>query len=380
MGKYNKQGDCKMINLVLSIRSLDIGGAERQFIELVENIDKNKFNVLVCTMYGGVQENIIKNIPNIKYVNLEKKGRYDFVNFYKKYKRVLKDFQPDVIYSFLGEMNLFSYWCKPKDTKIIWGFRASNMDLEKYGKVPQIMFWLQKYYSKKVDKIIANSYASIEFHKQNGFDMSKSLVIHNGIDTNKFKRFNDKREEFRKKHDLKETDIAIGIVARIDYMKGYIVFVKTIKKLLEKFDNIKVFAVGDGDEKIKKECEDILGKFNNNRFIWFGNQKNIENIYSGFDIVSSSSSFGEGFSNSIAEAMSCEIPCVVTDVGDSKIIVGDTGIVVEPNNVEQLYQGLETIIKKDYKELGKKARKRVEENFSIEKMVEKTEEEICAVL
>ena len=137
------------INIVLSIRSLDIGGAERQFIELVKNIDKNKFNILVCTMYGGVQEDIIKNIPNIKYINLEKNGRYDFVRFYKNYKKVLNDFNPDVIYSLLGEMNLFSYWCKPKQTKIIWGFRASNMDLKQYGKVPQIMFWLQKKTLKK---------------------------------------------------------------------------------------------------------------------------------------------------------------------------------------------------------------------------------------
>jgi len=367
-----------MKKIAITIRSLDIGGAERQFIELVKNIDKSKFNILVCTMYGGVQEDIIKNIPNIKYVDLEKNGRYDFIKFYINYKKVLKDFAPDVIYSFLGEMNLFSYWCKSRQTKIIWGFRASNMDLKKYGKVPQIMFWLQKKLSKKVDKIIANSYASIEFHKKEGFFMDKAIVIHNGIDTYRFKKSEDKREKFRKKYSLKETDIAVGIVARIDYMKGYIVFVKAIKKLLEKFDNIKVFAVGGGDEKIKKECENILGKFNNDRFIWLGNQKNVENIYNGFDIVSSSS-FGEGFSNSIAEAMSCEVPCVVTDVGDSKIIVGDIGIIVKPNDVNALYQGLEKMINSDYKKLGVLSRKRVVENFSIDKMVQKTERELINV-
>ena len=62
---------------------------------------------------------------------------------------------------------------------------------------------------------------------------------------------------------------------------------------------------------------EILNK--TDRFVWLGNQKNVEDFYSGFDI---SSSFGEGFSNSIAEAMSCECACVVTDVGDSALIVG----------------------------------------------------------
>lgn len=363
-----------MIKLVLSIRSLDVGGAERQFIELIKHIDKNKFDITVCTMYGGIQEDVIKSIPNIKYYNLEKTGRYDFYKFYKNYSKLLKEIKPDVIYSFLGEMNLFSLWCKPEKTKIIWGFRASNMDLKQYGKVAQIIFWLQKKLSSKVDKIIANSNASIDFHKQNAFDMNKSIVIPNGIDTNKFKRDESKRKNFREKYDLKDTDIAIGIVARIDYMKGYLIFSQAAKNLIDTYSNIYFFSVGGGDEKIKKECEEILG--NSNRFVWLGNQKNVEDFYSGFDISSSSSSFGEGFSNSIAEAMSCECSCVVTDVGDSAMIVADTGIVVKPSSVDSLYMGLENMIQSNYIEFGKKSRKRITDNFSIEKMVINTEKEI----
>ncbi|WP_024787511.1 glycosyltransferase [Lebetimonas sp. JH369] len=363
------------MNIVLAIRSLDIGGAERQFIELVKHIDKIKFDITVCTMYGGVQENIIKNILGIRYINLEKKGRYDF-SFYFKYKKLLNEINPDVIYSFLGEMNLFSLWCKPKQTKLIWGFRASNMDMKKYGKVAELLFWLQKKFSGKVDKIIANSYASIEFHKQEGFFMNNAIVIHNGIDTNKFKRDIEKRKEFRKKYNLNKNDIAIGIVARIDYMKGYPVFSKAAKKILENYKNVKIFAIGGGNVNIKKECEEILGDYNNTKFIWLGKKTNVEDFYSGFDIASSSSSFGEGFSNSIAEAMSCEAPCVVTDVGDSALIVGDCGIVVKPNSVEDLYQGIDKMINRDFKNLGKKSRKRIIENFSIKNKLNKTEEEI----
>jgi len=365
----------KKTKLLLSIRSLDIGGAERQFIELVKHIDKTKFDVLVCTMYGGVQENIIKNIPNIKYVNLNKKSRYDFFGFYSNYKKVLNEFKADVIYSFLGEMNLFSLWCKPQNTKIIWGFRASNMDFSKYGKVSQFLFWLQKKLSYKVDKIIANSYASIEFHKNSGFCMDKAVVIHNGIDTDRFRRDEIKRKIFREKYNLNENDIAIGIVARIDYMKGYTIFANVAKKMLENYDNIKFFSVGDGDANIKQECEDILGEYNNKRFIWLGKQNNVEDFYSGFDI-SSSSSFGEGFSNSIAEAMSCECACVVTDVGDCAMIVDKAGVVVKANSVESLFSGLDEVLHLDYKEIGKKSKQRVVENFSMEKMVKNTEDEI----
>ena len=364
------------IKLVLAIRSLDVGGAERQFIELIKHIDKSKFDVTVCTMYGGVQEEIVKNIPNIKYYNLQKTGRYDFYNFYKNYTKLLKEINPDVIYSFMGEMNLFSFWCKPKKSKIVWGFRASNRNFSQYGKVVQMIFWLQKKFSSKVDKIIANSHASIEFHKQNGFDMSRSFVIPNGIDTERFQRDKSKREAFREKYSLKESDIAIGIVARIDYMKGYLIFSQVAKKLIDKYSNVYFYSVGGGDKRIQQECEEILA--NAERFFWLGNQKNVEDFYSGFDI-SSSSSFGEGFSNSIAEAMSCECACVVTNVGDSPMIVGDVGIVVDANSVDSLYAGLEKMIQADYKELGKKSRKRVVENFSIENMVTNTQREISNV-
>lgn len=365
------------IRILLAIRSLDIGGAERQFIELIKNIDKDRFEVYVCTMYGGIQEDIVKSIRNVDYYNLNKQGRYDVFGFFTRYSNLMKKINPDIIYSFMGEMNVFSYLCKLKKTKIIWGFRASNIDLSQYGKVPQLLFWLQKKFSSKIDIIVANSNASIIYHKNHGFDMSKSIVIPNGIDINKFEKNNEDRVNFRSQYELKNSDIAIGIVARIDYMKGYIVFSKAVKKLMEEFDNIYIFSVGGGDEKIKNECENILGEYNK-RFKWLGNQSNVEKIYSGLDIFCSSS-FGEGFSNSIAEAMSCEIPCVVTDTGDSAYIVDKFGIIVQSNDVDDLYNGLKTIIQSDYKKLGILSRKRIKENFSTRKMVTRTENLIIKV-
>ena len=168
-------------------------------------------------------------------------------------------------------------------------------------------------------------------------------------------------------------------MSRIEYIKVYIIFTNAEKKLIEEFNNVHIFSIGSGSDKIQKECENILGTFNNDRFKWLGNQSNVEKIYSGLDI-SCSSSFGEGFSNSIAEAMSCELPCVVTNVGDSAYIVDKYGIVVEPNNAESLYNGLKKMIHSDYKELGVMSQNRIEENFSTEKMVSRTENLIKEVL
>jgi len=365
-----------MITLVLAIRSLNLGGAERQFIELVKHIDKSRFNVYVCTMYGGVLEEEIKAIHDVHYTNLQKKGRYDLVSFLMKYRSYLASIQPDVIYSFLPEMNLFSLWCKPKKTKIIWGIRASNVDFRLYGKMPILLFWLQKIFLFKIHKIILNSHTAYQFYRQYGFNMCSAIVISNGIDTTKFHKDDQTRKIFREKYSLQENDIVIGTVARIDPMKGYLILANVALLLFQKYNNVYFFAIGSGNPLLQKEYEDIVKIFNNKKFFWLPEQINSEAFYSGFDIFCSPSLFGEGFSNAIAEAMSCEVPCVVTDVGDSKLIVGDCGLVVHPNNIQELEMMLIQMLTKDLKVYGSKSRSRIVENFSIKQMINKVEKEI----
>jgi glycosyltransferase involved in cell wall biosynthesis len=97
-------------------------------------------------------------------------------------------------------------------------------------------------------------------------------------------------------------------------------------------------------------------------------------VYSALDIVSSSSR-GEGFSNAIAEAMACERTCVVTDVGDSAWIVGGTGRVVPPRSSDALaaaWHELTALPMSERRMLGKAARQRVEDMFSVTRMVDAT--------
>src|SRR5207248_7530370 len=79
------------------------------------------------------------------------------------------------------------------------------------------------------------------------------------------------------------------------------------------------------------------------RLIWAGTRRDMQKVYNAFDILVSSS-YGEGFSNVIGEAMACGVPCVVSDVGDSARIVGSTGIVVPAREPEALAQGMHSAL------------------------------------
>jgi len=94
------------------------------------------------------------------------------------------------------------------------------------------------------------------------------------------------------------------------------------------------------------------------------------------DISSSSSSSGEAFPNVIGEAMACGVPCVVTDVGDSAYVVGDTGQVVPPCNPQALADGIIQLLdlpKCERQALGNRSRKRIEENFTLDEIVRQYE-------
>ncbi|MBM3275600.1 MAG: glycosyltransferase, partial [Candidatus Sericytochromatia bacterium] len=99
-----------------------------------------------------------------------------------------------------------------------------------------------------------------------------------------------------------------------------------------------------------------------------GDRRDTPEVNAALDIASSSSAWGEGFANVIGEAMSCAVPCVVTDVGDSAWIVGDTGMLVSPRHPAELAMAWQRMIalgRDGQTSMGARARQRVIDYFSL---------------
>jgi glycosyltransferase involved in cell wall biosynthesis len=102
-------------------------------------------------------------------------------------------------------------------------------------------------------------------------------------------------------------------------------------------------------------------------------------FYSALDLLTSSSAFGESFSNVVAEAMACGVPSVATDVGDARDIVGQTGMVVPPRDPEALATAWEVMLGRTGPSHSAACRARVAELFSLEHLIDATEAALSAL-
>ena len=113
--------------------------------------------------------------------------------------------------------------------------------------------------------------------------------------------------------------------------------------------------------------------------LWAGVREDMPSVLNALDVLCSSS-HSEGFPNVIGEAMACGVPCVVTDAGDSALIVGDLGIVVPPGDPAALAQGLGGMLDMLPGIRPEELRDRIAGNYTVEMMVEKTEKALEEML
>jgi len=373
----------KKIKLLHIITGLSTGGAEMMLYKLISKMDRNYFDICIVSLtgIGPVGEKIKKLNISVVAIGMKKgwKGFFGFSEFFRLL-RIVKNYKPDAIQTWMYHSDLIGGLVgKLLKVPVIWNIRQSNLN-PKYNKKTTI--WTVKICAKfsKVlpKKIICCSYASKDVHSKLGYDENKMVVIPNGFDLNAFLPDRRGGEKVRRELGLNDKTIVIGFAARFDPQKDHKNFFEAAKILHKVYPNVRFLLCGDGISWDNKKLREWIEKSGIKKATHLlGRRDDMKNIYNSIDIFCCSSSYGEGFPNVIGEAMACEIPCVVTDVGDSAIIVRDTGFVIPPKNPEALAEAMIKMIEigeGKRRELGKKARDRIKENYSIEKIVKNYEQ------
>ncbi len=367
-----------MIHLAFLLRSLWSGGAERQFLELVKRLDRRKFRITVLLFYTqGELLAELNALGDVEVLSLGKRSRWDLWGFTRSLVAQIRARQTDVLYSFLDVPNNFAAVAgKLAGVKVVWGVRSSHMDFSRYDWTAGMVYRVEIFLSRFADCIVVNSQSGAEYHRRNGFRGEKMTVVPNGIDTENYRPDAAARKQLRLEWGIAGDEWLVGLVARLDPMKDHPTFLRAAARLCERNPNVRFVCVGDGPAEYLQELQALSESLGlGEKVIWAGGWDDMTAVYNALDVLVSSS-YGEGFSNVIGEAMACGLPCVVTDVGDSARIVGDTGLVVTPRDPAALADAMMQMLVQSPRErraLGVRARERIVAYFSMERMVRATE-------
>lgn len=377
-----------VVRLVFFIGSLATGGAERQFALLADGLVKRGHEVTLSTLYPGGQN----------WDWLERKGSAKLEALYPskpsakarvaaqlagapgRLRKLLRQTRAELVYSMLYISNAIAWLAvqRPRGLPIVWGIRASNLELNWKRDVP---FRAGKLMSRTVPLVISNSRTGLAHHEENGYRPKARIVIPNGIDTDYFQHHVSEREDLRGQWGIAKGDTLVGLVARLTPIKDHATFLGAAAILKGHAAGFRFVCVGGGSGDYAARLRKLAVDLDlDESLIWSEQRADMRAVYSALDI-NVVCSLGEGLANVVPEAMSTTTPCVVTDVGDLRWVVGDTGEVVPPADPEGLANGILAMtsrLRADHG-LGGAARARVVSEFSLDAFIVRTEDALRRV-
>lgn len=361
------------------IRSLTIGGAGRQLIEIATGLAATGWSVDVVTFYAGGGLTPELDQRGVRVRDLAKGGRWDLTVF-PRLARVLRRIDAPVVHAYSGEANLIVALLRPllKGSKVVWGVRASDLSRSRQDWLSAVLGRANWLLARCADLIICNSSAGMRMRAAEGYPRDRLIVVPNGIDVRRFAPGPGAGEAVRSDWGVEPDEVVIGLVGRLDPVKGHEVLIRAMAGLPSP-PRARLVFVGDGPDAYRAEMDAIARAAGiGHRLTWTGPRTDMPVVYNALDLLVSAS-HGEGFPNAVAEAMACGIPCVVTDVGDSAELVGDTGWVSPPDDVEGLRAAIATALgaRDHLSEQGERARQRIVERFDTQALVARTAAELA---
>jgi glycosyltransferase involved in cell wall biosynthesis len=281
----------------------------------------------------------------------------------------IRRLKPDLIQGWMVHGNLAAQIAGTLfNIPVLWGIRHSQLVSGQEKWLTEKTVALLKYLSKFPARIVYNSEAGKDWHARFGYEARRAVVIPNGFDLSAFRADAVSRAQTRKMLAASDNTVVVGMVARYHPVKGHATLLEAASGLVAKHKNILFVLAGSGCDQGNADLVASVNRLGlENHTCLLGERSDIPAVMNAFDIgVLSSSS--EGFPNVVGELMACGVPCVVTNVGDSASLIGQTGLCVPAMNPSALAHALEKIISMDgyqRRRLGELARSRIANSLSL---------------
>jgi len=370
----------KKIRVIHIINSFEFGGAEAMLCNLLLRTDRDRFEPSVValiddlTVAGPVlQAGIALKTMGMKPGIPDPRGML-------RLARHLRGERPTIVQTWMDHSNLIGGLAAKvvPGARIVWGVHHSNHVAGLTKRTTLLTVNACAVLSHRVPtRVILCSEHSRKLYAERGFAARKLLVIPNGFDTERFQPDSEARVSVRRELGIDANVKLIGLVARHDPLKDHANFLRAAARLIETDPEIHFLMCGANVNDQNIELMNLIRRLGiDSRCHLLGARRDVPRLYAAMDL-NSSSSISEAFPLAVGEAMACGVPCVATDVGDSALMIGDTGRVVPPGDSEALARGwaeLLALTAESRMQMGMAARARVRELFDLTAVTRRYEE------
>jgi glycosyltransferase involved in cell wall biosynthesis len=352
------------------ITDLEAGGAERNLVNVVTHADSSRIvSEVISLLDPGIMaaELTAAGIP-VTSLGM-RRGRPSLAGLVSLVRHLRRS-TPTILVTWLYHADLLGYLASrfTPSTRLVWNLRCSDIARAPDQRALRLLLRLLASLSPKPDVVVVNSVRGRHFHQEMGYKPRQWMHVANGVDTERFRPRPTEKARLRVRLGLPADARVIGLVARLHPMKDHETFLRAAALFSEHDQDARFVLCGSGcrpDSDILRPLIEGLGLAG--RVMLLGERTDLDIIYPAFDVLTQSSAYGEGLPNVVIEAMACGVPCVVTDVGDSRDVVGETGLVLPPRDPQALARGWEKVLSERPGTLGENARLRILERYSIER-------------
>ena len=356
--------------VAMCITGLEVGGAETFLSELLKH-RSSEFEIRVYALIDGgpVAERIAAQ--GIPVTGLHMRAGRPGIRPLFRLMSELRDYRPAIVHTWLYHADLLGgVAAKLAGVRhVVWHLHNSDLSPQRVRLMTRVVVRTCALLSRWVpDVILSCSEAGVRTHVARGYAADRFLVVPNGIDSDRFSPSPEARDSVREEFGYPPQAPLIGLIARVDPQKNHRGFFEAVRLFFERGGNAEFLLAGrDVTPSHWQLPVWAQATGHADRITLAGPRADIPRLMAGLD-VATSSSLGEAFPLVIVEAMACGTPCAATDVGDSALMIADTGVVVPPDDAGALadaWLALLALSAGEREELGRRARLRVLENYGI---------------
>ena len=355
------------------VTNLEVGGAETALERLMLALKPSNVECAVWSLrdVGTIGRRLLAAGVPVEAAGI--RPGFGLPAAWRRLREQVSGFMPDILQGWMYHGNLAASLLTvqlPKRPQLLWNIRGSLRALSNEKLGTRLVIGASRFFAGGAQRIVNNSAASVADHIRLGYPADRWCVIANGFDTERFQPRSAERAKLREQlGELSADDIVIGAIGRNHPIKGQRYFIEAVRVLARAGHRVVGVLAGPGWEADSEAARD-LARSDGKLFRCLGTVERTELLLPALDILCLPS-LSEGFPNVVAEAMSCAVPCAVTDVGDVAAMVGDTAEIAAPGNATALARALDRLIRAGESERlarGQAARRRIIEYYSETRM------------